>query len=119
MGEFFFRSYVPGAADRDRYIGRVIDEFKAAIRLNPKQIESSFRLEQIWNNMNPLGLPRNFDVIPNFKEYMANYSNVANLVTTFTSIGSTLLIKSSGGDSSVDRISVYGVMGGSGSYMPP
>ncbi|KAI9150384.1 hypothetical protein HJFPF1_10150 [Paramyrothecium foliicola] len=94
VGEYFFRNYIPGAADRDGYIGRAVDEFQAALRLNSKQEESILRLEQIWNNMNPLGLPRNFDVIPNFKEYMANLTNLGNLVTTFSNIGSTLLLGS-------------------------
>ncbi|KAG4434954.1 hypothetical protein IFR05_009566 [Cadophora sp. M221] len=97
VGEFFFRSYVPGVQGRDQYLGMAVDEFQAAMRLQPGQTEtaSSRRRDEIWNNMNPLGLPRNFDVIPNFKEYMTNLANVGGLLATFTSIGNTLLLKTS------------------------
>ncbi|KAF5324717.1 hypothetical protein D9611_004322 [Ephemerocybe angulata] len=93
VGEFYFRSYVPGAADRDHYVGLAVDEFQAAIRLNAGQTESILRLEHIWNDINPLGLPRNFDVIPNFKEYITNLTNLGSLVATFSSIGNTTLLK--------------------------
>lgn len=95
VGEYFFRSYVPGKADRDQYIGMAVDEFKAAIRLNPVQTNSALRLEQIWNNMNPLGLARNLDVIPDFDRYITNFTGLGNLVTTFRGIGYTNLLHSS------------------------
>ena len=97
MGEFFFRSYTPGVADREGYIGRAVDEFKAAIRLErdpQQQAKSILRLEQIWNNLNPLGLPRDFDLIPDFSTYMDRLTNFGNLLNTFTSIGNTFSLTS-------------------------
>lgn len=67
----------------------------APVRLDPQQAESALRLDQIWNNMNPLGLPRNLDVIPDFNEYIANLIDLGDLLTMFTSIGGTLALGSS------------------------
>ncbi|KAJ9102904.1 hypothetical protein QFC20_004870 [Naganishia adeliensis] len=67
----------------------------AVLVLNPAQTESILRREEIWNNMNPLSLPRDYDVIPHFKEYIGNLTSLGTLHATFASIGSTLLLKSS------------------------
>lgn len=95
VGEYFFRCFMPGVANRDDYLGRAVDEFSAALRLNPLQTESSLRRNEIWNNMNPLSLPRDLDIIPHFKEYIGNLTSLGNLNATFASIGTTLLLKSS------------------------
>jgi hypothetical protein len=94
VGEYFFRCYIPGSSERDGYVGMAVDEFNAALRLDPTLSESILRRQQIWNNMNPLGLPRDMDVIANFKEYISNLTNLTNLHVTFASIGSVFLLKS-------------------------
>ncbi|KAF5333609.1 hypothetical protein D9611_002769 [Ephemerocybe angulata] len=93
VGEFYFRSYVPGSPERGHYAGLAVHEFKAAIRLNPLQTDSRLRLEQIWNDINPLGLPRNLDVIPNFKEYMDRFADLTGVEATISGIASNLLLQ--------------------------
>lgn len=95
VGEFYFRSYIPGVSDRDYYIGMAVDEFKVALLLDPNQTESSSRLQQIWNNMNPLGLPRDLDIIPDFNGYEDKLTRLTTLVQAFASIGDILVLDSS------------------------
>lgn len=39
MGEFYFRTYIPGSPDRDRYIGMAVDEFKLLSDLTPRRTQ--------------------------------------------------------------------------------
>lgn len=48
--------------------------------------------------MNPIGLVRNYDVIPNFSKWMAIYDSHSGLRATFTSIGNTLVLQSNMAD---------------------
>ncbi|KAF5333118.1 hypothetical protein D9611_002840 [Ephemerocybe angulata] len=92
VGEYWFRKYIPGDRDRDEYLGRAVDEFKAARRLDPKLKESSDSLALAQNNMNPLGLPRNMDVFPDFKRYKDEYLALSSLSATFFSMGNNILL---------------------------
>ncbi|KAG9194972.1 hypothetical protein G6011_00092 [Alternaria panax] len=98
VGEFFFRRWIPGVDGRDHFIGLAVDEFEAASRLNPKQAESEFRLKQLRSGLNPLGLPQNFDVIPDFERYIDKVHTLATLLATFENIAINFLIESSNVD---------------------
>ncbi|KAI5449407.1 hypothetical protein NCC49_004749 [Naganishia albida] len=113
VGEYFFRCYIPGSADRESYLGitrsqflgMAIDEFRAALRLIPSRVSSEGRLqqmrvsdqgrlEQIQNNMNPVGQSRDLDVTPDFDRYITASTAASDLIAYIRGTGIDLMLTS-------------------------
>jgi hypothetical protein len=81
MGDFFFRRYIPGVPDRADLLATAMHEFEQSTTLSVGgRPLADQRINDILNNHNPLGYPRDLDVIPNFTQYDHDFHDWIDLV---------------------------------------
>lgn len=85
-GEYYFRKFQPD--DRSSDMGVLAArEFKAALELQPDNVEALRLQSLLLSGSNAIGLPRYLDVVPDFNRYINTYDSVATLVTSFFNAG--------------------------------
>lgn len=81
MGDYFFRRYIPEDPDRKHLLATAKHEFERSITLFERiRPLAGHRINDILNNHNPLGYPRDLDVIPNFHLYEQDFVGWVDLV---------------------------------------
>jgi hypothetical protein len=93
LGEYYFRAFNPSAAPNSAYLGLALRELEAAVRLDSANASAAASLANLTNDRTFLGIPRQADIIPDFRTYeniVATYqplvgslfTNATNLLTT-------------------------------------
>jgi hypothetical protein len=79
VGEYCFRAY-RAASPYDTYYGLALDEFEAALALNPDFVQARTDRDHLLGNRNILGIARDVDIFPDFERYDSFATSSAQLV---------------------------------------
>lgn len=94
VGEFYFRSFRPGATDGVQNFDLAQGEFQSVIALDPQNTDAPQLNTWLLNNRNIFGLPRDLDLLPNFPEYESVVSGYSGLVATVFNSAINMLLAS-------------------------
>lgn len=94
VGEYRFRAFRT-VSPYDTWRGLALDEFAAALTLNPGLTQAQTDLNHILYNRNMLGIARDVDIFPDFDRYDAFVTTSAQLVQTLVSFANSDLSLSS------------------------
>jgi hypothetical protein len=87
VGEYVFRAY-RAASPYDTYQGLALDEFDAALALNPDFVQARTDRDHLLGNRNILGIPRQVDIFPDFERYDSFVTASAQLVLSILQFAS-------------------------------
>jgi hypothetical protein len=77
VGEYYYRA---SNASKPAYLPLALAEFESVLRINPTNHTAQRYKDQIVQNENVFGLPRDLDVLPRFQDYESVYVNYAPLI---------------------------------------
>lgn len=69
IGEYYFRTFTPAKQDYSNNLALAAEEFISALMLAPGNLKAKLRLDQINTNQNIIGVPRDFDLVPDYDRY--------------------------------------------------
>jgi hypothetical protein len=94
VGVYCYRRYKPNDQARSGHLKLAVDEFDAILRLVPGHVEATRYNHQIEQAQNVLGFGANFDLLPDFEIYLAEYKSTVGFVGSFFKDGLALLLAS-------------------------
>ena len=83
LGAYYFRAFNPTAPPNSTYLGLALRELEAATRLDSANASAAAALTNLTNDRTFLGIPRQADIIPDFRTY-------ENIVATYQPIVGSL-----------------------------
>lgn len=92
VGVYCYRRYRPGSQARQGQLKLASAEFDGVLRLVPNHAEAVRYNRQIELGQNVLGYAANFDLLPDFEMYMAEYRSNVAFVRDFYKDGIALLL---------------------------
>jgi hypothetical protein len=92
VGVYCYRRYKPGDPLRGGQLTIATAEFDAILRLVPGHAEAMRYNRQIETAQNVLGFGANFDLLPDFEVYIAEYKSDVGFVRDFYTSGIALLL---------------------------
>ncbi len=92
VGVYCYRRYKPGDQQRSGQLKMATAEFDAILRLVPGHAEAMRYNRQIEMAQNVLGFGANFDLLPDFATYIAEYKSDVSFVRDFYNSGIALLL---------------------------
>jgi hypothetical protein len=81
VGQYYYRRYNPGVTDRKDLLKLALREFDAVLRLQPLNADALRLKNQIQLKQNILGLALDLDLIPDFEEYINQFTSFKNDLT--------------------------------------
>ena len=69
LGTYLFRAFVPGDPVTGGYLEAALLELERVLALQPANAEAARLRDQLLNNQNIFGLPRDIDIIPDFPRF--------------------------------------------------
>ncbi|WP_441248003.1 tetratricopeptide repeat protein [Kitasatospora sp. McL0602] len=94
VGEFLFRSYAPGLADRKGLRETASLEFLRALDLDAGQDRAGELSRWIATNLSPIGQPYNLDLMPDFPHFEQVVTDYDNIVKSLFDNALSLLLAS-------------------------
>ncbi len=91
VGEYYFRAFIPVEPDHSNYLSTAAGEFMASLMLVPENRKAQILLDQISMNQNILGMPRDFDLVPDFERYERVFTDYAPIVLSMFTTSLELL----------------------------
>jgi hypothetical protein len=95
MGEYYFRAFRPTIPDLSNYLALAASEFMRALMLVPGNSKAQLLLDQINTNQNILGMPRDFDLVPDFERYQELVERDSQIVQDLFQTSLDLLLDAS------------------------
>ncbi|KAJ9126215.1 hypothetical protein QFC24_001938 [Naganishia onofrii] len=91
VGDYFFRTYLPAInSSHADDLKIAVGEYTTAQQLNPAlTTECTRQINNIWSNVNALGIQRDLDIVPHFDEYITAFTSFGNLVLGLFNSGVT------------------------------
>ncbi|CAJ0888858.1 hypothetical protein AMST5_03913 [freshwater sediment metagenome] len=111
VGHYCYHQYNPTVTERADKLQRAAVEFRAALDFQPDNVDAlrlqkqlmgfddaSSGTETVWRDggLNALGLPREMDLVPQFRDYIDAYNAIGSLVLQFLEMGETGLLAAAG-----------------------
>jgi hypothetical protein len=92
MGTFYFRSFAPGDASTAGCLDAALTEFDRVLSLRPGDAQAAQLRSQLLNNQNVLGLPRDFDLQPDYALWESSYLQYRPILTELYTSAENMLV---------------------------
>src|SRR5439155_22880259 len=109
-GVYFYRVFKPSdpePADHPNLLRQAMQEFDAVLQLQPANADARKYQNQILQNQNVLGLPRDLDIIPDFNRYNFQYAAWVSSVSEAYGRNLGLMLESVNLDAVIRQFTAY------------